>query len=59
VVHGPPAGEGGIRFEPKSRAASVGWGWDSGVGGHVVVSLHARVSDHVSGPRCSSLTAGI
>ena len=29
---------------------------DSGVGGHGVLSLHARVSDHVNGPRCSSLT---
>jgi hypothetical protein len=34
----------------------VRWGWDSGVGGHGVLSLHARVSDHVSDPRRSSLT---
>jgi hypothetical protein len=38
---------------------SVRWGWDSGVGGHGVLSLYARVSDHVSGRRCSSLTTDI
>ena len=30
VVHGPPAGEGVIRFEPKSRIAERGVGVGSG-----------------------------
>ena len=55
VVRGPPAG--GIRFEPNWP--SVGWGWDSRAGERMVLSLHARVSDHVSGPRCSFLTTDL
>ena len=60
AVHVPPTGaREGSDSNPRAGLPSVGWGWDSGMGGHVVLSLHARVSDHVSGPRCSSLTAGI
>jgi hypothetical protein len=36
---------------------SVGWGRDSRAGEHMVVSLHARVSNHESGP-LQELTLG-
>ena len=38
---------------------SVRWGRDSRAGEHMVVSLHARVSNHVSVPRCSFLTTDL
>ena len=56
TVRGPPAGW--IRFEPKI-GPSVRWGRGSRAGERMVVSLHARVSNHESGPRCSFLTTGI
>jgi hypothetical protein len=31
-------------------------GWDSEAGVRAVFCIHERVSNHVSGPRCSSLT---
>jgi hypothetical protein len=31
-------------------------GWDSEAGERVVLCIHARASDHLNGPRCSSLT---
>jgi hypothetical protein len=59
AVRGPPAGvREGSDSNPGAGLPSVGWGWDSGVGGHVVLSLHARVSDHVSGPHCMQLPHG-
>jgi hypothetical protein len=52
--------EGGD-LNPKLPMA-IGWGWGSVAGGRVVLSLHARVSNHEShesGPRCSFLTTGL
>jgi hypothetical protein len=51
VVRGPPTG--GIRFELDRL--SVRWGRGSRAGERMVVSLHARVSNHESGHRCSFL----
>ena len=52
TVLSPLRGRDQFRTQDRIVEREVG----SGVGGHVVLSLHARVSDHVSGPRCSSLT---
>jgi hypothetical protein len=39
AVRGPPAGvREGSDSNPRAGLPSVGWGWDSGVGGHVVLS---------------------
>jgi hypothetical protein len=54
AVHVPPTGaREGSDSNPRAGLPSVGGG------GRVVLSLHARVSDHASGPCCSSLTMGI
>jgi hypothetical protein len=50
------AGERGAlpRVRKKRDRDSVGFGRrGSGAGGHVVLSLHIGVPDHVSGPRCN------
>jgi hypothetical protein len=53
----PARGRDQIR--PHALDCRGGGGGGPGAGGRVVLSLHARVSDHVSGPCCSSLTMGI
>jgi hypothetical protein len=49
AVRGPPTG---VRAGQNPRRIEDCQPWDSGAGGRVVLSLHARVSDHAS----SSLT---
>jgi hypothetical protein len=50
VVYGPPAA---ARVHLRTLIARER---GSEAGGHVVLSLHVRVSNHVSDPRCSSLS---
>ena len=49
-------GRGALCREDGQSGFDLAWGWDSEAGERVVFCLHTRVSDHVSGPRFSSLT---
>jgi hypothetical protein len=49
-------GRGALFREDGQSGFDLAWGWDSEAGGRVVFCIHARVSNHVRGPRCSSLT---
>jgi hypothetical protein len=49
-------GRGAVCREDVQSGFDLAWGWDSEAGERVVLCIHTRVFDHVSGPRCSSLT---
>ena len=49
-------GRGALFREDGQSGFDLAWGWDSEAGERVVLCIHTRVFNHVTGPRCSSLT---